>query len=245
MGEDMVIVITEHVYIGSVFIAGILSFFSPCILPLLPVYLAFLGGSEPGSQSKMKKLGKLNFNPLLIGKTIFFILGISTVFILLGFGAGAVGGLINSSWFIMICGAIVILFGIYQTGVIKLFFMEREKKLKIELSGNKSFAGAFLLGFTFSFGWTPCIGPVLAAVLSISASEGSSAFGGWLMLIYTLGLAIPFLVLSIFSDLLLKRMKKIYKYMGILKVISGIVLILMGLLLMTNKLNMISTFFLN
>ncbi|WP_438349333.1 thiol-disulfide oxidoreductase-associated membrane protein CcdA2 [Paenibacillus sp. FA6] len=235
--------LTEQVYVGSVFIAGILSFFSPCILPLLPVYLSFLGGSDLGSQSKTKKLGKLKIRPLLIGKTIFFILGISTVFVLLGFGAGALGSLINSSWFIVVCGGIVILFGIYQTGVIKLFFLEREKKLKLELKGNKGFAGAFLLGFTFSFGWTPCIGPVLAAVLSISASEGSSAFGGWLMLIYTLGLAIPFLVLSLFSDLLLQRLKKIYKYMGILKVISGVILILMGLLLMTNKLNMITTFF--
>jgi cytochrome c-type biogenesis protein len=235
--------VSEQIYIGSVFLAGILSFFSPCILPLLPVYLAFLGGSTEGSQSTTIMLGKLRIRPLLIGKTIFFILGISTVFILLGFGAGALGSVINSSWFVVICGFIVVLFGIYQTGIIKLFFMEREKKMNIELSGKKGFAGAFILGFTFSFGWTPCIGPVLAAVLSISASEGSSAFGGWLMLIYTLGLAIPFLILSIFSDLVLQRLKRIYKYMGIIKVISGIILIVMGLLLMTNKLNSITTFF--
>ncbi|WP_068646497.1 cytochrome c biogenesis CcdA family protein [Paenibacillus antarcticus] len=235
--------LTEQVYVGSVFIAGILSFFSPCILPLLPVYLAFLGGSDLGNQSKMMKLGKLKVRPLLIGNMIFFLLGISTVFILLGYGAGAFGSVIDSSWFIVVCGAIVVLFGIYQTGVIKLFFMEREKKLHLELKGNKGLVGAYLLGFTFSFGWTPCIGPVLAAVLSISASEGSSAFGGWLMLIYTLGLAIPFLILSLFSDLLLQRLKKLYRYMGTLKVISGIILILMGFLLMTNKLNMITTFF--
>ncbi|MHA0857739.1 cytochrome c biogenesis CcdA family protein [Paenibacillus sp. CMAA1364] len=235
--------LTEQVYIGSVFIAGILSFFSPCILPLLPVYLSFLGGSDIENKTKTKTIGKLIIHPHLIGNTIFFILGISTVFVLLGFGAGALGNVINNSWFIIVCGAVVVLFGIYQTGIIKLFFMERERKMELDLQGKKGWIGAYLLGFTFSFGWTPCIGPVLAAVLSISASEGSSMFGGWLMLVYTLGLAIPFLVLSLFTDVLLQRMKKIYKYMGTLKVISGIILILMGLLLMSNKLNMITTFF--
>ena len=194
--------VSEHIYIGSVFIAGIFSFFSPCILPLLPVYIAFLGGSDDGSQSTTMKLGKLRLRPPLIVKTIFFILGISTVFILLGFGAGALGSVINSSWFIVICGFIVVLFGIYQTGIIKLFFMERERKFNLEFTEKRGIAGAYLLGFTFSFGWTPCIGPVLAAILSIAVSEGSFAYGGWLMLIYTVGLAIPFLILAIFSDLL-------------------------------------------
>ena len=235
--------LSDQVYVGSAFLAGLLSFFSPCIFPLLPVYLAYLGGAAPGSPSISFKLGGLQIHPALIAKTCFFILGLSTVFVLLGFGAGALGRVINSSWFIIICGFIVILFGIYQTGVVKLIFMERQKTVTLSRSQKKDYVGAFLLGLTFSFGWTPCIGPVLAAILSISASEGSLWFGGWLMFIYTLGLAIPFLVLSLFSDLLLQRLKKVYKYMAVLKIISGILLILMGLLLMTNNLNILTIWF--
>ncbi|MBW7455410.1 cytochrome c biogenesis CcdA family protein [Paenibacillus sepulcri] len=235
--------LTEQVFIGSVFIAGLLSFFSPCILPLLPVYIAQLGGAVPGNDMNEVKWGKLRIHPLLIGNTLFFILGISFVFVLLGFGAGALGSIINTSWFIVICGIIVIVFGIFQTGVIKLLFMQREKKLTLGRSGKKGFAASFLLGFTFSFGWTPCIGPILAAVLSLSASEGSSALGGGYMLIYALGLAIPFLVLSVFSDLLIGRLRSLNKHMPMLKVVSGILLIVMGVLLMTNKLNMITTMF--
>ncbi|MBC8079150.1 MAG: sulfite exporter TauE/SafE family protein [Gorillibacterium sp.] len=241
--EVLLTVLNEQIYVGSAFLAGMLSFFSPCILPLLPVYLAYLGGAAPGRPSASLKLWGSQLHPTLIIKTLFFILGLSTVFVLLGFGAGALGGVVNSSWFIVVCGFIVILFGIYQIGFVKLVFMEREKKVTLSRSQKKDYAGAFLLGFTFSFGWTPCIGPVLAAILSVSASEGSLWFGGWLMFIYTLGLAIPFLILSLFSDVLLQRLKKIYKYMGVLKVISGILLILMGLLLMTNRLNTLINWF--
>ncbi|WP_028608962.1 cytochrome c biogenesis CcdA family protein [Paenibacillus harenae] len=229
--------LVEQVFAGSVFIAGLLSFFSPCILPLLPVYVAHLGGVSPGSDTNAVKWGRMRIHPHLIGNTLFFMLGISFVFVLLGFGAGALGSIINNSWFIVFCGAVVVVFGIFQTGVVKLLFMQREKKLTLAMNGKKGFASAFLLGFTFSFGWSPCIGPILAAVLSLSASEGSSLQGGGFMLIYALGLAIPFLVLSIFSDLLIGRLRVLNKHMPRIKIISGILLIVMGVLLMTNQLN--------
>lgn len=235
--------LTDQVFAGSVFLAGLLSFFSPCILPLLPVFIAQLGGVTPGSDAKAVKLGRVQIHPHLIGNTLFFILGISFVFVLLGFGAGAIGNVINTSWFIIICGAIVVVFGIFQTGVFNLLFMQREKRLSISTHGKKGFTSAFVLGFTFSFGWSPCIGPILAAVLSLSASEGSSLQGGGYMLIYALGLAIPFLILSFFSDLLVGRLRALNKHLPKLKVISGILLIVMGVLLMTNNLNSIVSIF--
>lgn len=275
---------TEQIYVGSVFAAGLLSFFSPCILPLLPVYLAYLGSTSGGNgngsgsgveriesgigsgngdrernenrersgngsgaggvkTSNRKGLGTAGISPVLIGRTLLFILGLSTVFVLLGFGAGALGGLFNSTKFIVACGIVVILFGVYQTGIVKLSFLEREKRLDAGLQHRRGLFGAFLLGFTFSFGWTPCIGPVLAAVISLSASGGSLESGVIYMAVYALGLSIPFLIMAVFSNLLLIRVKRIYKYMNRLKAVSGVVLILMGLLLVTGKLNAITAYF--
>lgn len=235
--------LSEQVFIGSVFIAGLLSFFSPCILPMLPVYIAQLGGAAPGTGTAAVRWGRLRLHPSLIGNTLFFTLGISFVFVLLGFGAGGLGSVINSDWFITVCGIVVIVFGVFQTGIFTLLFMQREKKLAVAWEGKKGFAASLLLGFTFSFGWTPCIGPILAAVLSLSASEGSAWQGGGYMLIYALGLAIPFLVLAFFSDLLIGRLRALNKHMPKLKVVSGLLLIVMGVLLMTNKLNMLTTLF--
>ena len=236
----------DPIYMGGVFIAGLLSFFAPCIFPLLPVYLAYLSGDVPAASSPEATTlepGSFRIRSRVIIKAACFVLGISTVFIMLGFGAGILGTIISNPWFLNLCGVIVVLFGIYQTGLIRLSFLEQEKKLSFRRSGKRDVLAAYLLGFTFSFGWTPCIGPVLAAVLSISAGEGSPWYGGFLMLAYTLGLSIPFMILSIFSDILLHRLKKLNKYLGALKVISGMILIVMGVLLMTDQLNMLVNWF--
>lgn len=230
----------DFVFLSGVFGAGLLSFFAPCILPLLPVYVSYLSGGIAGSTNQgAADSGSFRFRSVFMLRTLLFVLGLSVVFILLGFGSGALGNIISSSRFIAICGAIVILFGIYQTGFIKLPWLEREKKLSSNRVTKGGYIGAFLLGLTFSFGWTPCIGPVLAGILSIAAGEGSPAYGGFLMLLYTLGLAIPFLIMSVFSDYLLQRIRRLYRYMGGIKIASGLMLIGMGLLLMTDQLNTI------
>ncbi|TVY02084.1 cytochrome c biogenesis CcdA family protein [Cohnella terricola] len=231
----------DLLFLFGVFAAGLLSFFAPCILPLLPVYIAFLSGTS--ANLGPADSGSIRLRPVLIIRTVLFVLGLSTVFIFLGFGSGTIGTVITSSRFIAVCGAVVVIFGIYQTGWVKLSWLERERKISSDRINKGGFIGAFLLGLTFSFGWTPCIGPVLAAILSIAAGEGSPAYGGFLMLIYTLGLAIPFLLISVFSDFILARIKRLYKFMGMIKAISGCIFILMGIVLMTDRLNAIVVWF--
>lgn len=234
----------DFLFLFGVFGAGVLSFLSPCILPLLPVYMSYLSGSmvhAVDQEVTVVSSARLRFEFFL--RTLLFVLGLSVVFIVLGFGSGIFGRIISSSWFVAVCGAIVVLFGIYQTGLIRLSFLEREKKLSSDGIKRGGYIGAFLLGLTFSFGWTPCIGPVLAAVLGIAAGEGSPVYGGFLMLLYSLGLAIPFLIMSVFSGYLIQRVRRLYRYMGAIKVVSGCILIIMGLLLMTDRLNTIIGWF--
>jgi cytochrome c-type biogenesis protein len=230
----------DNIYISTVFIAGVLSFFSPCILPVIPVYIAYFTEGTIKVETNKKRMNLLSI-PML--KAILFVSGISTSFILLGFGAGALGSVLYGDWFLTICGIIVVILGIHQTGLVKLKFLNREKKVTIKRSKKSDFIGAYLLGFTFSFGWTPCVGPVLAAVLGLSASEGSAAYGGFLMLIYSIGLMIPFLIMAVFSDYLLSRIRGLYKHMNKIKIVGGILIILMGLLLMTNKITIIIAWF--
>ena len=235
----------NQLFMSTVFAAGLLSFFAPCILPLLPVYVSTLSADLAGNESKNFTIGKFILHPMLILKTLIFVSGLATVFIILGFGAGALGNLIYNVWFFRTIGIIVILLGIHQTGLIHFNFLEREKKVTLKASKGNSLLSTYLLGLTFSFGWTPCIGPVLGAVLGVAASEGQALYGGWLMFIYSLGLMIPFMLLAIFSDLLLGRLRKLNKHMKKIKIAGGIIIILMGVLLVTNSLNNFTVFFEN
>ncbi|MGO4729633.1 cytochrome c biogenesis CcdA family protein [Paenibacillus sp. 2KB_22] len=235
---------SDLVFLFGVFGAGLLSFFAPCILPLIPVYVSYLSGSMVnGTNQQEPNTNSVRLRSTLVLRTFLFVLGLSLVFVLLGFGSGIVGNVISSPVFIFFCGAIVVIFGIYQTGLIRLSWLERERKLSSDHASRGGYIGAFLLGLTFSFGWTPCIGPVLAAILGIAAGEGSPLYGGFLMFLYTLGLAIPFLILSVFSEYVMKRIRRLYRYMGVIKITSGCILIVMGLLLMTDRLNSLVTWF--
>ncbi|WP_391204353.1 cytochrome c biogenesis CcdA family protein [Psychrobacillus sp. L4] len=232
--------IGEHILISTVFIAGMFSFLSPCILPLLPVYISVLSsnGYNTIREQSFITFGMLKVNPHLIFKTIVFVFGLSTSFVLLGFGAGALGAFINTKGFIVFCGFIVVLLGLHQIGLFHLPFLARENKLNLKRSGKRDILGTYLLGFTFSFGWTPCIGPILGAVLGLSASEGQAVYGAFLMFVYALGLLIPFLILSIFSDVLLRQIKKINTHLTKIRIVGGIIIIIMGIFLMTNNLNL-------
>lgn len=232
---------TSELYMSTVFVAGVLSFFAPCIIPLLPVYIGVLA-DESEKKYEMKLFGK-KVSMTRFYKTALFVLGLGTIFVLFGFGAGVLGSLIYSRTFMVVLGVIVVLLGIHQTGLIKLKFLERERRVVLSGSRRSDLIGAYLLGLTFSFGWTPCVGPVLAAVLGLSASGDNVFYGAWLMLIYTLGLMLPFVIITIFSSVLLDKVKGINKHLGKIKIAGGILIILMGILLMTDQLTSITVFF--
>ena len=159
----------------SVFLAGILSFFSPCILPLLPVYTGVLLDDKDGAQASS---GKFSISVTSLLRTLAFIAGISFIFILLGYGAGFLGDLLYASWFQYLTGAIIILLGLHQMEILHFKGLYKEKRLQLQGQGQngKGYSQAFLLGLTFSFAWTPCVGPVLGSVLALAASGGSGAW---------------------------------------------------------------------
>ncbi|HGP9367361.1 TPA: thiol-disulfide oxidoreductase-associated membrane protein CcdA2 [Streptococcus pneumoniae] len=227
----------------SVFLAGILSFFSPCILPLLPVYTGVLLDDKDGAQASS---GKFSISVTSLLRTLAFIAGISFIFILLGYGAGFLGDLLYASWFQYLTGAIIILLGLHQMDILHFKGLYKEKRLQLQGQGQngKGYSQAFLLGLTFSFAWTPCVGPVLGSVLALAASGGSGAWqGAGLMLVYTLGLALPFLLLALTSSYVLKHFRKLHPYLGILKKVGGFLIIVMGLLVLFGNASILSQLF--
>ena len=213
-----------------VVIEGILSIFSPCILPILPIYLSML------SNSSVDELRDSKFRSgTLIKNTIFFALGISTTFFILGSSISALSTFLNANKnIIMIIGGIIIIFmGLFYLGIIKLDLLNREKRLNVNYK-TMSPVSAFVLGFTVSFGWTPCIGPILASVLVMASTSDNLFTSNLLIAIYTLGFILPFIIASIFYGKLFKKFDSVKKYMNEIKKISGIFIIIAGIVMLAN-----------
>ena len=226
----------------TVFLAGILSFFSPCVFPLLPVYIGILLGSD--QEKAIRLFGKkIRWHGLL--KTLCFIAGISVIFLLIGFGAGLLGQVIYTPWFRYLMGALIIILGLHQMEVFQFHFLEKQKTMDFGANKQKNeLFSAFLLGLGFSFGWTPCIGPVLGSVLALAASDGQDALmGAVYLLVYTLGMALPFLLLALASSLVLPYFNRLKTHLLLLKKIGGAIIILMGILLLLGQLNSLSSIF--
>ena len=226
----------------SVFLAGVLSFFSPCIFPLLPVYAGILLDNQEKSRT-FRFLGRdVAWSGLI--RTLCFIGGISVIFFILGFGAGFLGHLLYADWFRYVMGAIIIILGLHQMEILHLRKLEVQKTLNFKQSQSGHYLSTFLLGITFSFGWTPCIGPVLSSVLALADSGGNGALQGALLtLVYTLGMALPFLLLALASGFVMPYFSKIKPHILLLKKIGGLLIILMGILLIFGQLNVLSGIF--
>lgn len=226
---------TSALYVVTVFLGGVLSFFSPCIFPLLPVYAGIL---LDGDRKRHVKLGRFRLEWFSLLKTLCFMAGLSLIFVILGYGAGFLGQLLYTDWFSYVLGGLVIILGLHQMGLLQLSFLQFQKGLTYKRSEGHELFSSFLLGLTFSLGWSPCVGPILSTVLALAASGGSGAVqGGLLMLVYTLGLSVPFLLLALASDLVLAHFGKLKPYLGLMKKIGGALIVLMGILLMFGQLN--------
>lgn len=210
-------------------VAGLLSFLSPCVLPIVPPYLAYMSGvsvTELSAGSKGSRKALVT--------ALFFVLGLSTVFLFLGFAASAFGAffLANQQLFSWIAGAVVIVFGLHFLGVFTIPFLNREARLDAGDRGGSAF-GAYILGLAFAFGWTPCIGPQLGMILSLAATEGSVVRGTALLATYAAGLGIPFLLVAAFFPRMQGLMGWMKRHMKVIERVMGALLVLIGLLMLT------------
>ena len=212
-------------------LAGLLSFLSPCVLPIVPPYLAFMGGV---SVSEMEDSPKGRRAVLLAAA--FFVLGLSTVFVLLGLAFSTLGRMLLAwqGWFVPLAGIVVMIFGAHFLGIFRLGFLDREARIDAGDRGGSAL-GAYILGLAFAFGWTPCLGPVLGAILGLAASEADLARGATLLGVYALGLGIPFLLVAAFFPRLKGVMAWMKRHMDRIERISGLLLWTVGLMMLTGQ----------
>lgn len=209
--------------------AGVISFLSPCVLPIVPPYLAYMSGvslNDMGSVAAGRRRATVT--------ALFFVMGLSTVFLLLGFTASAFGAffLQNQILFSQISGVVVIIFGIHFLGIFRISFLDREARMDAGDKGGSSF-GAYVLGLAFAFGWTPCIGPQLGAILSLAASEASVTRGTFLLGIYAMGLGIPFLLAAMFMTRAVGVMNRLKRHMKTIERVMGLLLLVVGVAMLT------------
>jgi len=225
----------EQISILLTFLAGIGSFFSPCILPLIPVYLSFITGLSVNELKSTEESSKDTRK--VLKEVILFIIGFSIVFVALGASASSITTLLVKSKKILriIGGIIIIIFGLHITGLLKIKFLEYEKKILLETKPILGGLGSLVVGMTFAIGWTPCIGPILGAILTLAATRTTLLQGVILLSVYSLGLSLPFLITGLAVNQVLKLFTKIKKYLKIITIATGIMLIITGILVLSGR----------
>ncbi len=232
----------KDVSFSLAFLAGVLSFLSPCVLPLVPSYVSFITGVSFDDLTQGADRRRIRF--LTVTNSLTFIAGFSVVFVALGASSSAVGQFFYAyqDWIRIIGGVLVIFFGLFVSGLIRLDFLTRERKF--HLSGKPAgYLGTFFVGMTFAAAWTPCIGPILGTILLYASSKGSAVYGFNLLAVYSLGLAVPFFLSSLMFNSFLSYSAKIRKYMRVIMIASGGLLIVFGILLLTNNVRQLTSLF--
>ncbi len=218
-------------------LAGLLSFLSPCVLPLVPPYLAYIAGSSLDALSTRADTA-LNRRALL--SAILFVAGFSTVFVLLGASASVLGGVLRAHIQVLGYGAaaLIILMGLHFLGVFRVGFFMREARVEVQKPAG--LLGAYVMGLAFAFGWTPCIGPVLATILTIAGREASVSYGASLLGAYSIGLGVPFLLAALAMGQFIGVLKRFRRYIGIVEKATGVLLVLTGLAFLTGSVGDVS-----
>ncbi len=232
---------THELSIPIALVAGVVSFLSPCVLPLVPGYVSMLSGA---SIDELKDSAGGELLNRVLRNSLAFVVGFTLVFVVLGASATWVGKFLLAQRMIfnIIAGIVVIIFGLHLTGLVKIPFLYREARLDTG-APKRGLGGAFLMGFAFAFGWTPCIGPILAAILTLAAQRETVFQGMFLLAVYSAGLAIPFLITSLGLSSFLKFYKGFRKHLQAVEVASGVLLIALGTLMAFNRLTIISGYF--
>lgn len=227
----------------TAFLAGVVSFLSPCVLPLVPGYVSYVAGR---SVDELRQDLAARRRLAVLGLSFAFVLGFSAVFVSLGASASTIGSLFQAYRFeaSTIAGVVIILFGLHMTGLLRLNWMDRERRFMPQVPGGRPF-GAFLLGSAFAFGWTPCIGPILGAILTLSATTMGVTDGAALLSIYSLGLGVPFLLVAVFTGRFMANAERLRRIGRPLQIAAGIILILVGTLMLTGTLFSFGTWMLN
>ena len=212
-------------------LAGLLSFLSPCVLPIVPPYLAYMGGVSVTELDETREARRR-----VMVAAFMFVLGLSTVFLLLGMAFSTLGRALLAwqGWFVPIAGIVVMIFGAHFVGVFRLSFLDREARLATGDTGGSAF-GAYLLGLAFAFGWTPCLGPILGSILGLAASEGDVGRGTLLLAVYAAGLGLPFLAVAAFFPRLKGPMAWMKRHMARIERTSGLLLWTVGLMMVTGQ----------
>lgn len=231
----------ENISIFVAFLAGIISFLSPCILPVIPSYLAFITGislEELSQQESLKKVRKK-----VIANSLMFILGFSILFITLGASATFLGKSLfrNIRWFEIIGGVFVIILGLHFAGIFRLKFLDREKKIHLKKK-PLGYLGTCLVGMAFGAGWTPCVGPILGTILTMAATTQDILKGIILLTFYSAGLGLPFFFSAVILHKFFEYFKTIRKYFKVISIVGGVLLIIVGILLISGYFSSLSGF---
>ncbi|MDQ2681610.1 MAG: cytochrome c biogenesis protein CcdA [Candidatus Eremiobacteraeota bacterium] len=231
---------TTHLTVGLAFLAGLVSFISPCVLPLVPAYLSFLTGS---SLEDLKSDETAAGRARVMFHALFFILGFTLIFVALGVSASALGGAIraNQQLIAQIGGAIVVILGLHMMGLIRIPFLMMDKRVHMQ-HANRSYLTSLIVGIAFAAGWSPCIGPILSAILALATQEHTAAAAG-LLFVYSMGLAVPFLITAAAIGVILPLLNRIKRFLPAIEFLAGLFLVIVGLVLVTNSFLQIAGWF--
>lgn len=221
-----------HLTVGIAFLAGLVSFVSPCVLPLVPAYLSFLTGS---SVEELRESASIDTRAHAVAHSLAFIAGFTLVFVALGASASAIGGalLANRLLLARIGGIVVIVLGLQMIGVLRWRWLAMDKRFQVQ-SDRRSLALSALVGIAFAAGWSPCIGPILAAILALASQEQGVLQGAWLLFVYSMGLAVPFLVTAVAVGAVLPALNRIKRFLPAIEMAAGVFMILTGVVLVNN-----------